>query len=121
MSEVLTWFEIPSTDFDRAVGFYNKVLNTNLKVGDFMGIPHGFIPDDTGDSRGAVVLRSDTVPGANGPLIYLYLADPVNDVLARVSEAGGEIIQPETSLGPQGTMAVILDSEGNRVGLHRPS
>ncbi|MEO5952148.1 MAG: VOC family protein [Chloroflexia bacterium] len=120
MSEVLTWFEIPSTDFDRAVGFYNKVLNTNLRTGEFMGVPHGFFTDDTGDSRGAVIHRGDSTPGANGPLIYIYLANEVSEVLARVGEAGGTIVQPETSLGPQGTMAVILDSEGNRVGLHRP-
>lgn len=120
MSEVLTWFEIPSTDFERAVRFYNTVLGTTLKVGEFMGVPHGFFADATGDSRGAVISRGDTTPGSAGPLVYILLADEIGTVLGRVEAAGGSIVQGETSLGPQGYMAVILDSEGNKIALHRP-
>jgi predicted enzyme related to lactoylglutathione lyase len=40
-------------------------------------------------------------------------------VVARVEPAGGQVVVPETPIGDPGTIAVIIDSEGNRVGLHQ--
>ena len=43
----------------------------------------------------------------------------IDDWLARVEPAGGRVITPKTALPPgMGLLAHILDSEGNRVGLH---
>jgi predicted enzyme related to lactoylglutathione lyase len=39
-------------------------------------------------------------------------------VLGRVEEAGGTIIEPKTHIPSVGWVAQVLDSEGNRVGLH---
>lgn len=39
--------------------------------------------------------------------------------LARVERAGGTIFAPKMALGQFGQAAVIVDSEGNKVGLHQ--
>ncbi|MGI8952138.1 MAG: hypothetical protein ACR2FN_11200 [Chitinophagaceae bacterium] len=37
----------------------------------------------------------------------------------KVEEAGGKIIVPKTEISPEyGFMAVIIDTEGNRIALH---
>jgi predicted enzyme related to lactoylglutathione lyase len=43
----------------------------------------------------------------------------MDEILGKVPEAGGEVMVPKTQISPEhGYMAVILDSEGNRIGLH---
>ncbi|HNP53532.1 MAG TPA: hypothetical protein PKK69_02900, partial [Ferruginibacter sp.] len=54
-----------------------------------------------------------------GPLVYLNANPDVQLVLNRVEAAGGKIIVPKTEISPEyGFMAVIIDTEGNRVALH---
>ena len=55
----------------------------------------------------------------DGPLVYLNGNPDLQNVLDRVEEAGGKIMVPKTEISPEyGFMAVIFDSEGNRIGLH---
>lgn len=55
----------------------------------------------------------------DGPLIYLNGNPDVQQVLDKVEAAGGKILMPKTEIPPDyGFMAVILDTEGNRIGLH---
>ena len=117
MNETITWVEIPAADFERAVSFYNTVLDTHLRAGDFMGTPHGFLDDAKGETGGAVIPNGNPALYADGPLVYLHVAD-LDGALAKVEAAGGAILLPKTSIGPQGSIAAIRDSEGNRVGLH---
>ena len=55
----------------------------------------------------------------DGPLVYLNANPDVQNVLDRVAAAGGNIMVPKTQISPEyGYMAVIIDTEGNRIGLH---
>lgn len=55
----------------------------------------------------------------DGPLIYLNGNPDVQNVLDKVEVAGGSIMVPKTEISPEyGFMAVIIDTEGNRIGLH---
>ena len=116
MSNAINWFEIPASDFDRAVAFYSTILDSPLHKDDFMGTPHGFFAGE--GVNGAVIHRADTQPGGDGPVIYLNADGMLDQVVARVEPAGGRVLMPITSIGEQGTFTIILDSEGNRVGLH---
>jgi predicted enzyme related to lactoylglutathione lyase len=54
-----------------------------------------------------------------GPLIYLNGNPDVQEILDRVEPAGGSIVVPKTQISPEyGYMAVFVDTEGNRIGLH---
>jgi uncharacterized protein len=51
--------------------------------------------------------------------VYLNAAPSLDAWLARVPAAGGSIAQPKVTLPDgMGVFAHIIDSEGNRVGLH---
>jgi predicted enzyme related to lactoylglutathione lyase len=55
----------------------------------------------------------------DGPLIYLNGNPDVQNILDKVEAAGGKIMMPKTEISPEyGNMAVIIDTEGNRIGLH---
>jgi uncharacterized protein len=55
----------------------------------------------------------------DGPLIYLNGSPDLQAVLDKVEPAGGKIMVPKTEISPEyGYMAVFIDTEGNRIGLH---
>jgi predicted enzyme related to lactoylglutathione lyase len=55
----------------------------------------------------------------DGPLIYLNGNPDVQMILDKVVEAGGKILVPKTEISPAfGFMAVIIDTEGNRIAFH---
>ena len=121
MSNAINWFEIPATDFSRAVGFYRTVLGQDIREGEFMGVPHGFFPAGEGGVAGAIVAPADAAPSSAGPLIYLNAGPALDEIVARIAPAGGRVVQPRISIAPQGAMAIFIDSEGNRIALHEPA
>lgn len=114
----INWFEIPATDFARAVTFYNTLLNVALDEGMFGDIPHGFFINANGERIGAVIAPEDAAPSVDGSVLYLDATGQLEEALSRVDQAGGTVLLPYTSIGPQGWIALIRDSEGNRIGLH---
>ena len=120
MKNALNWFEIPSTDFDRAVAFYSAILGESLRRETVAGTPNGILPysgDVDGAVGGAVIHDSKAVPGASGATPYLNCNGKLDEVLARVPQVGGKVLLPRTDIG-FGCIALILDTEGNRIGLH---
>jgi uncharacterized protein len=121
MSEhnIVAWFEIPSADFDRAVGFYERIFAKKLKREAMGPMQLAVFPYERPGVSGAVVKGSPYEPGqSRGTVVYLDCDGQLDAVLDRVAAAGGEIAVPKTELPGMGAYAHILDTEGNRVGLH---
>jgi uncharacterized protein len=119
MINAITWFEIPAKNHERAVNFYSTILDKTLRRGDFNGVPHGFFPADEAGVAGAVVLNPDYETSTQGVVIYLNAGHDIEGIVGRVAAAGGKVLLPVTDIAPQGKMALLQDSEGNRVGLHQ--
>jgi len=59
------------------------------------------------------------VPSQNGTMVYLNGGDDLAPLLARVAQAGGQVVVPKTEIGSDfGFFAHFVDTEGNKVGLH---
>lgn len=118
----ISWFEIPSTDLDRAQKFYETIFGLELIVMDLQNIKMRMFPLDDMMGVGGAIVDSGGFhkPSAtDGPLIYLNGNPDVQHVLDKVTAAGGQIIVPKTEISPEyGFMAVFIDTEGNRIGLH---
>lgn len=113
------WFEIPAADFDRAVGFYEKVLRTTLRREKFGPADMAVFPCNEKGLAGAVMKGEGFKPASDGSVVYLASRVDLDQPLARVKAAGGKVVQPKTALPPgMGYFAHFVDSEGNRVGLH---
>lgn len=120
MAHTINWFEIPSVDFDRAVAFYNTIFDTTLRKEIFNNVPNAIFPADREDVNGAII-HDDTQPSTSGSLVYLNAGDQMDRIVERVEPAGGKVLLPRTSIGDPGFIALFLDTEGNKVGLHSPA
>ncbi|MFY3743255.1 VOC family protein [Anaeromyxobacter sp. Red801] len=121
MSTAINWFELPAADFDRARSFYEAVLGTELKVDTSGRMPMAFFPYAEGKGTGGAIVKSEHArPGVDGAIVYLDTRGSIERCLRRVEAAGGKVVVPVTDIGPHGRFAILIDSEGNRVGLHEP-
>jgi uncharacterized protein len=123
MDNAISWFEIPAADLDRATAFYENIFEVKLAPLDLPNIRMRMFPltnPETGVGGAVVDSGGFHKPSAtDGPLIYLNANPDVQQVLNRVEAAGGSIMVPKTEISPEyGFMAVILDTENNRIGLH---
>lgn len=120
MKNAINWFEIPVTDFDRAKTFYESLFGTELIVMEAMGLKSAFFPAElmSGGIGGCIILGEGYTPSLTGSMVYLNGGEDLSHMLAKVEPAGGKILKPKTSIGPNGFMAWFEDTEGNRVGLH---
>ncbi|MBI3259136.1 MAG: VOC family protein [Ignavibacteriae bacterium] len=122
MKNALNWFEIPATDFDRAVKFYNGILDAELYCTEMNGYKMGFFPMDQNDTSavgGAVVTGEFYTPSTDGAVVYLNAGENLSTVLDRVEPNGGKILMPKTLITEEiGYMAFFLDSEGGKIALH---
>ena len=118
MRNAINWFEIPAREFDRAVSFYTTILGEAIAVHDFGGQPHGMFPADEGAVSGAIVAGDGYTPGTDGTTVYLNVEGQIDAVIGRIEGAGGMIFLPKTDIGPHGFIAILADTEGNKVGLH---
>jgi predicted enzyme related to lactoylglutathione lyase len=115
---IVNWFEIPVSNIDRSAALYGAMLDIKLQHSVFGGVPHAVLM--TGDPSGvAGALISDRArsPG-RGTVVYLHATDGVARCLARAVEAGAKVVQPRTSIGEHGVIAMIEDFDGNVIGLH---
>lgn len=122
MSHAINWFEIPVTDLDRAMTFYAAVTARKLQRMDF-GVPGQeeavFETSDQSERTGSLVRSAQSRPSQQGSVLYLNIEDDLDACLTRVIAAGGSVAQGKTALPPgMGSFALIMDSEGNKVGLH---
>jgi uncharacterized protein len=117
----ITWCEIYVQDMDRAKQFYESVFQMKLEKPESPGMAMWAFPMsmDAVGASGALV-KMDGVPSGGSGMIPYFHCDEVAVELARVITAGGQIRTPKESIGQYGFMALIIDTEGNTIGLHMP-
>lgn len=123
MQNAISWFEIPTTDIDRAQKFYEAIFGITMIPMDMPNIRMRMFPlDDMMTQVGGALCDSGgfhKASATDGPLIYLNANPDVQGVLDKVEAAGGKIMMPKTEISPEyGFMALFMDTEGNRIGLH---
>jgi len=123
MQNAISWFEIPTSDINRAQKFYETIFGISMMPMDMPNIKMRMFPlDDMMTQVGGALVDSGGfhLPSEMmGPLIYLNANPDVQLVLDKIEAAGGKILVPKTEISPEyGSMAVFLDTEGNRIALH---
>ena len=120
MNNAVNWFEIPAADFDRAKTFYETVLGAKIQISPTSRNERkeGYFPAGDGGVGGGLVQGDGYEPSQTGTLVYLNAGEDLEKALANVERAGGKIALPKTSLGPNGFIAMFIDTEGNKVAFH---
>ncbi|KVE39823.1 VOC family protein [Burkholderia sp. TSV86] len=117
---VIAWFDIPSLDFERAIRFYEAMLDTALQRDVIGGVPTAVFVHPEAATGGALVYDPQRLkPGEHGVAVYLNANGPVTAALERAKRAGG-IVQGSVIELPNnyGYIGYLIDTEGNRIGLH---
>jgi predicted enzyme related to lactoylglutathione lyase len=121
-SNSLNWFEIPATDLSRAQKFYETVFGIEMSpMPEMMGMKMTGFPAEMGNGKanGALAQSPQHKPATDGVVIYLNANPKIQPVVDRVEAAGGKVVMPPMEISPEiGKMAFIIDSEGNKVGIH---
>jgi hypothetical protein len=123
MKNALNWFEIYTSDFERAKKFYTAVFQIQLTDIPVNNERHSQMKyaifsgnKSNGGASGALVKLDVAKPGIGGTLVY-FDSKEINAELSRVEKAGGKVIRPKQEIGDLGFIALIEDTEGNMVGL----
>ncbi|MCL1672443.1 VOC family protein [Elizabethkingia ursingii] len=125
-TNIITWFEIPVNNTQRAKKFYETILDIEM-TSQFIAETNEtltFFPYDpeviqaiSGRVTGVLTEPENSSPSANGTVVYINASPNLQSVLDKVQPAGGELISPVINI-KAGLIAFILDSEGNKIGLH---
>lgn len=119
MENLINWFEIPATDFNRAVNFYKAVLGLDIKETEMFGTKMGFFPTDGTNVSGAIIQGEDYKPSTNGVIAYLNGGNDLQNILRRVESNNGKVIVPKTQISPEmGYFGMFIDTEGNKMAVH---
>jgi predicted enzyme related to lactoylglutathione lyase len=111
---ITVWAEIPVSDLDRAVRFYNAVFDYQMTV------------DRSGPKAMALLGNQMEVAGANlyegtparagGPTVHLELPGDLESGVARLQDAGGTVDGAPVSI-PAGRYVHARDPDGNSISL----
>lgn len=118
-----TWVEIYVEDMSRAQKFYETVLQIEMipmeTPGEFGDLQMMSFPWVVGEANisGALCKTSEMKPGTGGTLVYFTCEDCATES-SRVEDAGGKVLQQKFQIGEHGFCSIVMDTEGNTIGLH---
>ena len=118
MTNPVVHFEIPVTDMDRALAFYEEVFELELDRRETDGYDMAFFPRAEGQYGVSGALAQGDVyrPAKTGVILYFDVTD-IDAVIARAASRGSKVLYPKKNIGEAGFVAEIEDSEGNRIAL----
>jgi predicted enzyme related to lactoylglutathione lyase len=119
MRNPIGWFEIYVNDMARAQAFYQQVFQHELVKLDSPGMQMMAFSGDPQQegATGALVHMPGFASGGNSTLVYFRSEDCALEE-ARVVAAGGRVHKPKTSIGAYGYITLVIDTEGNMIGIH---
>ena len=115
----VVWFEIYVQDIDRAKAFYESVFQVKLERLDSPAATMWSFPmalDQMG-APGALVQMDGVSSGGNSTMVYFSCEDCAVEA-ARAKAHGGQVHREKMAIGDYGFIALVMDTEGNMVGLH---
>lgn len=121
-SNPVGWFEIYVKNAQAARDFYQAVLDTKLTALDSpepsVATMWAFPMDQKASgAAGALVSMHGDQPSGNGTIVY-FACDDCAVEAKRVPANGGKILKDKFAIGQYGFIALVVDLDGNVIGLH---
>ncbi len=113
------WFEIYVDDIARAKAFYETVLQVELQPLPVDGIAmYAFDMSEQQVGAGGALIHVPEVKAGNNSTVVYFACEDCAVEESRVVAAGGQVHRPKMSIGPYGFVTLVIDTEGNLIGLH---
>jgi predicted enzyme related to lactoylglutathione lyase len=122
-NNVVGWFEIPVHDMERAMKFYQTVFGLTLERHILGPLDMAWFPavQNGAGAAGSLVHHATAYkPSTDGTLVYFTAhSGDLSQELARVEGAGGKVLLGKRLIKEDiGYMALLIDTEGNRIAMH---
>lgn len=115
--QAAVWFEIPTTDMERAKKFYATVLVTQFQENNNGPNPMAVFGYSGGpDAVSGHLYPGKPAPEGSGPTVHFALPDSLEAGMQRVWDAGGAVVSPPIEI-PTGRFAYCRDPDGNSFGI----
>jgi predicted enzyme related to lactoylglutathione lyase len=113
------WFEIYVQDIVRAKAFYETVFQLELNRLNSGDIQMWAFPGamESPGSPGSLVHMPGFPSGGNSVLVYFSSEDCAVEE-SRVAAAGGTVKRTKMGIGEYGFVTLVVDTEGNLIGVH---
>lgn len=116
MGHPVAFFEVISSDHERAQKFYGELFGWQVAADPAMG-GYGLVDTGAGESAIGGGIGPSSEPGDAGVKIYMRV-DDLDGFLDKAEKLGGKRLVPPTDLpGDYGRFAIFTDPDGNQVGL----
>ncbi|HSN03019.1 MAG TPA: VOC family protein [Acidimicrobiales bacterium] len=115
MTGKVVHFEIPIDDANRGSDFYRAAFGWTLERWG----PMEYWTTSGGQGNGidgALTKRTEDSPA----LTFYIEVEDIDDALAAIEQAGGTRLTERMPIPTVGWSALVLDTEGNRVGIFEP-
>jgi predicted enzyme related to lactoylglutathione lyase len=113
MKHTIVHFEVPADDVMRAKTFYAELFDWQFSSAPGLE-DYWFIQAGDEDDLGGGLMKREA-PG-QGIVHYVYV-ESVADYADKAQELGGQVIVPKAPVPGMGWFALLLDPEGNTIGL----
>ncbi|WP_198782957.1 VOC family protein [Shewanella putrefaciens] len=116
----LVWGEIPVSDMNRAIAFYQQHFGVEFKRDDMEDMEYAtIVTEDVSAASIGLVKCSMSQPSMQGSTVYLHFSTQLQPLVDKLTAADVNILLPVTPIkeGECGYIALFVDSEGNKVGL----
>jgi uncharacterized protein len=121
----LNYLEIPAKDLDQSASFYEDVFGWRVDRHPAVAVVEGYdqtsypeFVDSSGHVGGGFVLGRE--PSRTPGLLPSIAVDSIDDTLAAVVAAGGEVVKPRTPVVEgKDALATFRDPAGNVLGLYQ--
>lgn len=112
---IIAWSEIPVTDMDRAVAFYNEVFGFEMTVDTTTGPMPMAVLGNAMEAGGAHLFPGKPAT-EGGSTVHITLPDTLEAGSERLKAAGGQVLSPPIAI-PDGRFVYARDLDGNSIGL----
>jgi predicted enzyme related to lactoylglutathione lyase len=112
-SPELTFINVPARDPSSLVPFYNRLLGAEFVQNDQSPMPQWYAPVTADGVDLTITQRSDA---RDVTAVYWGVSD-INAAIEALQGQGGELISPPAPTPDGGQAALMLDPEGNPIGL----
>ena len=127
MDHTIVHFEIPADNVEKLKKFYEGVFGWKIIKAPMQGYDYWLVQTVPTDEKGM-----PQRPGVNGGMfqrqpqhkgfmqVNYITVENIDEYIAKVKKLGGKILMPKQQVPTVGWVAVVVDPEGNQVGLLQP-
>ena len=116
---VVVWCELPVSDMEKAVTFYNATFDWTMTIDTSGPNPMAILGGNMQSVSGHLYPGKPAGDGS-GPTIHIAVPDRLEDAAIRCRKAGGTVLGEIITI-PPGRFVYAKDPDGNSIGLFEPA